>query len=88
MLDDEVIKEIAEKHSATSAQICLAWNIARSVIVIPKSVNKERMKLNIESQTITLEEEDIERINKLNINKRNFDPEIWDRPQDLSLIHI
>ena len=31
LLDDEVIKEIAEKHSATPAQIALAWNLSRGV---------------------------------------------------------
>ena len=82
LLDDVVIKEIAEKHNATTAQICLAWNHSRGIACIPKSVNKERMKLNIESQKITLDEEDIEKINGLNCNRRNFDPEIWDRPQD------
>lgn len=66
LLDDPVIKEIAEKYSATPAQISLAWNHSRGVACIPKSVTKERLKLNIESQKITLDEEDIQKIDSLN----------------------
>ena len=77
LLDDETLKEIAEKHNATPAQIALAWNLSRGIAVIPKSVTKERIKANFEAQNIKLDEEDIERINGLNINRRNFDPEKW-----------
>ena len=78
LLDDEVIKEVAEKHSATPAQIALAWNQSRGVAVIPKSVTKERIKANFDSQSVKLDEEDIEKLNALNCNRRNFDPEQWD----------
>ena len=81
LLDDPVIKEVAFKHNATPAQICLAWNLKRGIAWISKSVSKDRMKLNFESQKITLDEEDIEKINGLNCNKRNFDPEIWDNSE-------
>lgn len=77
LLDDPVLKEIAEKHNATAAQISLAWNISRGIAVIPKSVTKERIKLNFEALKIQLDEEDIERINALNCDRRNFDPEKW-----------
>ena len=81
LLEDETIVAIAEKHSATAAQICLAWNIARGVIVIPKSMNKERIKQNFEALDITLDEEDIEKINGIDKGARKFNPEGWDAPQ-------
>ena len=77
VLDDETLNQIAEKHGATPAQIALAWNIHRGVSVIPKSTQDERMKKNFESLDIKLDEEDIERINKLNRNSRHFDPGQW-----------
>jgi diketogulonate reductase-like aldo/keto reductase len=78
LLEDETLKEIAEKHDATPAQISLAWNIGRGVAVIPKSNKKERLHENFEALKITLSEEEIEKISKLNQNRRMFDPEKWD----------
>ena len=42
------------------------------------------MELNIESHKIRLNEEDIEKINEMNYNRRNFDPNIWERLQGCS----
>ena len=78
VIDDDVMKEIAEKHNANPGQIAIAWNILRGVMVIPKSISKERIKSNIEAQNIKLDEEDIERINALNCDKRCFNPERWE----------
>lgn len=38
-----VLTAIAEKYHKTTAQVILRWNIERGVVVIPKSVRKERM---------------------------------------------
>jgi len=81
MLDDETLKKIAEKHNASAAQIALAWNMQRGVIVIPKSMNKERIKENYEALSVDLSEEDVEEINKIDQGKRNFDPAGWDSPE-------
>ena len=78
LLDDATIKEIAEKYSATPAQIWLAWNLSRGVVCIPKSINKDRLKQNLESQNLSLDAEDIAKIDGLNWNKRDFDPLLWD----------
>lgn len=77
MLEDEVIKEIADKHNATPAQIALAWNMNRGVVVIPKSMNKERIQQNFEALDIQLDEDDIAKIETLDQNKRIFDPSKW-----------
>lgn len=78
---DEAIVALAEKYNATPAQIALAWNMNRGVVVIPKSTNPERMKLNFDSLDIQLSEEDIETITKIDKNLRYFDPGNWDYPQ-------
>ena len=46
LLTNPRIVEIAGKNNATPAQILLAWQIARGVIVIPKSVHEERIREN------------------------------------------
>lgn len=81
LLEDPTLKQIAEKHGATTAQISLAWNIHRGVSVIPKSMSKDRIKENFEALSIKLDEEDVEKINGLDQNKRTFNPENWDAPQ-------
>lgn len=80
LLDDATLKEIAEKHSATVAQISLAWNMQRGVAVIPKSMTKERIQQNFDALDITLDEEDIEKIDGLNTDVRVFNPENWNYP--------
>lgn len=81
LLKDETLNAIAEKHNATPAQISLAWNINRGVIVIPKSSNNERIKQNYEALDIDLSAEDVEKIDGLDKNLRTFDPSGWDAPQ-------
>ena len=78
VLQDETIKEIAEKYNATPAQISLAWNMSRDVCVIPKSTNPERMKQNFDALDIQLEQEDIDKIFALNKDARFFDPGNWE----------
>jgi len=43
-----LLREIAEAHSKTVAQVVLRWLIQRGVVVIPKSVRAERMKENLD----------------------------------------
>ena len=39
-----VLTEIGQAHGKTAAQVALRWNIQRGVVVIPKTVHKERME--------------------------------------------
>lgn len=81
LLKDDTMKAISEKHNATTAQISLAWNMKRGVIVIPKSMHKERIKENYEALSIQLDDDDMEKLNKLDQDKRKFNPIGWDAPQ-------
>lgn len=45
-LKDPVVLDIAKKHNKSPAQVILRWDIQRGIIVIPKSVHKERMEEN------------------------------------------
>ncbi|KAJ7020399.1 NADP-dependent oxidoreductase domain-containing protein [Mycena alexandri] len=66
--NDPVIIDIAKKHNKTSAQIILAWHLARNVVVIPKSSKAQHQKENLDLPT--LDEEDIQRINSLDRGER------------------
>lgn len=68
MFDEPVLAEIAAKHQKTPAQIILRWNVQQGVIVIPKSVHKERMEENRNIWDFELDEEDMARIAELDQN--------------------
>lgn len=48
LIKNPVLQNIAAAHSKTTAQVALRYLIQRGIIVIPKSVHKERMKQNID----------------------------------------
>lgn len=65
VLGDPVISEIAERVGKSTAQVTLAWHIARGDIIFPKSVTPERVRQNFDIFDVGLTEEDIRRITAL-----------------------
>lgn len=63
-----VLTKIGNQYGKSAAQVALRWNVQRGVIVIPKSVHKNRMEQNINIWDFTLSEEDIKEISKLSID--------------------
>ncbi|KAI4305698.1 hypothetical protein L6164_029049 [Bauhinia variegata] len=47
-MDNDVVKEIADVHGKSSAQVCLRWLYEQGVTFLPKSYNKERMNQNLQ----------------------------------------
>lgn len=66
-----VVLEIARKHHCTAAQVILAWGIERNTVVIPKSVNAERISENIGAKNVRLDAGDMNAIQQLDRNLRN-----------------
>lgn len=58
-LESEVLAELAQAHSATPAQIVLAWHLGTGNIVIPKTATPERMAENLAAAKIQLSEADL-----------------------------
>ena len=65
IFDEPVLKKIAETHEKTPAQVILRWLIQRNIITIPKSVNVERMKQNMDIFDFRLTEEEMKEIRTL-----------------------
>lgn len=76
-INDPVIFDIAAIYNKTVAQILIRWSLQRGLIVIPKSVQPNRIAENASVYDFELSNEDIERINKLNRNHRFVDPIEW-----------
>ncbi|KFC18595.1 MULTISPECIES: aldo/keto reductase [Epilithonimonas] len=62
IFNNEVLKSIAEKYNKSVAQVILNWLTSRNVIVIPKSVRKERMAENFDIFNFELSSEDMNAI--------------------------
>jgi diketogulonate reductase-like aldo/keto reductase len=83
LFQNETLIEISQKYNKSVAQIVLRWNIQRGVVVIPKSVHKERIEENINIFGFELSEEDMEKIATLDRKESSFfshyDPNIVKR---------
>jgi 2,5-diketo-D-gluconate reductase A len=64
-LDDVVLREVAEAHSVTPAQVVLRWHLDHGVVVIPKSVTPERIAANFAINDFSLTPEEVGRIDAL-----------------------
>lgn len=62
-----VLTEIGKKYDKTAAQVALRWNVQRGVVVIPKSVHKNRMEQNMNIWDFALSDADMSEISKLDI---------------------
>jgi len=62
-----VLTEIGAKYGKTAAQVALKWNAQRGVVIIPKSVHKERMEENLNIWDFRLSDEDMEAISVLDL---------------------
>ncbi len=62
-----VLTEIGAKYGKTAAQVALRWNVQRGVVIIPKSVHKERMEENLNIWDFRLNDEDMAAIGALDL---------------------
>ncbi|MFD0829012.1 aldo/keto reductase [Neobacillus sp. M.A.Huq-85] len=80
MFQNEILVSIAEKHNKSVAQVVLRWLTQRGVVVIPKSVRKERIIENFNIFDFELSQDDMEKIATLDTKQSLFfshqDPEM------------
>lgn len=62
-----VLTEIGQKYGMTAAQTGLRFLTQQGIVAIPKSTHVERMRQNLESSNFHLSDEDMKRIEQLNI---------------------
>lgn len=70
LIGNEVIKSIAQKNNISEAQVLLAWQMQRGVVVIPKSTSEEHLRDNLSAIMVSLDNRDIEDIDNIGINYR------------------
>ena len=62
-----VLTKIGEKYGKSAAQVALRWNVQRNVVVIPKSVHKDRIEQNMDIWDFELSADDMAEIAKLDL---------------------
>lgn len=65
ILGNDVIAQIACKHGKSAAQVILRWHLQNEIMVIPKSVNPQRMAENLDLFDFALDAEDLAAITQL-----------------------
>ena len=71
LLNDKVLKEIAQNHNKSVAQIILKWDIQKGVVVIPGSSNPAHIKENIDIFDFELTAEEMQKIASLERNEKH-----------------
>lgn len=69
---NELLVSLAKKYNKTVAQIILHWITQRGIVVIPKSVHKERMEENFSIFDFELSADDMEHIKVLDTKQSLF----------------
>lgn len=59
---NELLKNIGKEYNKSIAQVILRWLIQRDIVVIPKSVSKQRIIENIDVFDFELTDDDMSKI--------------------------
>jgi 2,5-diketo-D-gluconate reductase A len=70
LLEDPNIVEVARRKDRTPAQVVLRWHVQLGCIVIPKSVNRDRIQENIDLFDFELDDADMADISKVRTGQR------------------
>lgn len=65
MLQNDVLKSIAEKYQVSVAQLCIRWCLQNDVIPLPKSVSPNRIQENIDVYNFAISDHDMQMINNM-----------------------
>ena len=85
VLDDEVVRRIADSRGRSPAQVVLRWHIQRGDIVFPKSVSADRMRDNFDLFDFELDGADMDAISALDrgeSGRTGPNPNTFDRIPD------
>src|SRR5204863_627309 len=72
LFQNETLKTIAAKHGKTIGQIVLRWLIQRGVVVLAKTVRRERMVENLAIFDFELDTNDLAGISSLDTGTSSF----------------
>ena len=80
-----VLIKIGGKYGKSAAQVALRWNVQRGVVVIPKSIHRDRMEQNLNIWDFQLSQEDMEAIAALDVGHSEIVSH--DDPNFIKMLH-
>nr|AFK39473.1 unknown [Lotus japonicus] len=84
VMDNDILKELADAHGKTIAQICLRWLYEQGLTFVAKSYDKERMNQNLQIFDWSLTEDDYKKISEIHQDRLIKGPtkpllnDLWD----------
>ncbi|SMN19672.1 similar to Saccharomyces cerevisiae YDR368W YPR1 NADPH-dependent aldo-keto reductase [Maudiozyma saulgeensis] len=63
LLSEKIVIEVAKKNNVTPAEVVISWHVQRGYVVLPKSVNPDRITSNL--KTFVLSEEDFKAVSEI-----------------------
>ena len=72
LFENPTLAQIAATHGKSTAQVMLRWNLQRGVVVIPKSVHRERMEQNLDVFDFELTAQEMAQIALLDTKTSSF----------------
>ncbi len=79
VFEQTIIKQLAQRYDKTPAQIVIRWHLDSGLVVIPKSVNPQRIAENFDVFDFKLDKEDLTAISTMDAGKRlGPDPDYMD----------
>ncbi len=72
LFENETLRQIGLRYGKTPAQVIMRWHLQRGIVVIPKSVHRERMEENLNVFDFTLSDEDMADIRSLDTATSSF----------------
>lgn len=72
LLQDTTVKNIADKHEKTPAQVLLRFGLQRNIVVLTRSVHPKRIKSSFDIFDFSLDEDDMSSLLALNRNFRGM----------------
>lgn len=85
LFSNPVLTEIGRVHGKTAAQVALRWNVQRGVVVIPKSVHRNRMEQNFDIWDFSLTKEEMAKIDALDMGYSNIVDH--NNPEFIKMLH-
>ena len=81
VMEEAVLRQLAEKYDKTPAQIILKWHIQNGVMPIPKATSAQRQQENLNVFNFYITDEDIQLINQLTKKdgrRKGQDPAVYE----------
>lgn len=77
LMEDPTVVSIAKELGKSPAQVLLRWAVQRGTSVLPKSTNRDRIRMNLELFSWELPQTLFNRLNTLPMQKRMLEGDIW-----------